>query len=93
MEAKFFKPFQVFYLIGKQVYKLELPRKSKIYDIFHVLLLEQDITRKGQVDENATKLDAGDDKGGEYKVKAICNSTVYVRESVGHLSGLYYLVF
>ena len=34
-------------------------------------LLEQDITKKGQVDENATKLDAGDNESGKYEVKAI----------------------
>ena len=55
-------------------------------------LLEQDTTRKGRVDDNATELDAGNDEGGEYKVKAIRDSTVYARESAGYLPGLYYLV-
>ena len=56
-------------------------------------LLEQDSTRKGRVyEENAEKLDAGDDSG-EYEVEVIRDSTVYVRVSEsGHLSGLYYLV-
>ena len=40
LEAKFFGPFRVLYLIEKQVYKLELSNKYKIYNIFHVLLLE-----------------------------------------------------
>ena len=40
LEAKFFGPFQVIYLVEKQAYKLELPRKWRIYDIFHVSLLE-----------------------------------------------------
>ena len=58
-------------------------------------LLEQDTTRKGRVDENATeltKLDAGGDDSGEYEVEAIRDSAVYARESAGHLPGLYYLV-
>ena len=54
-------------------------------------LLEQDTTRKGRVDENATELDAGEDSG-EYEVEAIRDSAVYARESAGHLPGLYYLV-
>ena len=55
-------------------------------------LLDQDTTRKGRVDENSTELDTSDDKSGEYKVEAICNSAVYVRESAGYLPRLYYLV-
>ena len=56
-------------------------------------LLEQDTTRKGRMDENATELDAGDDDSGEYEVEAIRDSEVYVRKSEsGHLPGLYYLV-
>ena len=39
-KSKFFGPFQVFYIVGKQAYKLELPTKWKIYNIFHMSLLE-----------------------------------------------------
>ena len=91
LEAKFFGPFRVLHPVGKQAYKLELPRKWRIHDVFHVSLLEQDTTRKGRVDENATELDAGEDSG-EYEVEAIRDSAVYARESAGHLPGLYYLV-
>ena len=91
LEAKFFGPFRVLHPVGKQAYKLELPKKWRIYDVFHVSLLEQDTTRKGRVHE-AEELDAGDDSG-EYEVEAIRDSAVYARESEsGHLPGLYYLV-
>ena len=40
LETKFFRPFRVLHLIGKQAYKLKLPKKWRIYDIFHMLLLE-----------------------------------------------------
>ena len=44
------------------------------------------------MDENAIKLDAGEDSG-KYEVEAIWDSTVYTGESESdHLSGLYYLV-
>ena len=47
-----------------------------------------------QVDENhITKLDAGNNESGDYKLVAICDSTVYAKESTGYLLGLYYLVF
>ena len=51
LEAKFFGPFRVLHPVGKQAYKLELLKKWRIYDVFHVLLLEQDTTRKERVDE------------------------------------------
>ena len=42
---------------------------------------------------NAIKLDAGDNKGDEYKVEAIWDSAVYAKESKsGYLLGFYYLV-
>ena len=40
LKIKFFGSFRMLYPMGKQVYKLELSRKWKIYDVFHVLLLE-----------------------------------------------------
>ena len=63
-----------------------------IYDVFHMLLLEQNMTRKGRVDNKITKLDDVDNKGAEYKIKAIWDSTVYAKESTSYLLGLYYLV-
>ena len=95
LEAKFFGPFRVLHPVKKQAYKLELPRKWRIHDVFHVSLLEQDTTRKGRVDEEVRQMefDAGDDESGEYEVEAIRDSAVYARESKsGHLPGLYYLV-
>ena len=46
-------------------------------------LLEQNITKKARVDKNATKLaklDASNDKGGEYKMKTICDSAIYAKK-------------
>ena len=58
-------------------------------------LLEQDITRKGQVDEKTAKqlkFEAGSDNE-EYEVESIRDSAVYTRKSeAGHLPGFYYLV-
>ena len=57
-------------------------------------LLEQDITRKGGVDEKILQLEFEDDgKGKEYEVEAICNSAVYAKESESsQLPGLYSLI-
>ena len=82
LEHKFFGSFQVLYLVGKQAYKLELPTKWKIYNVFHMSLLEQDTTRRGQVDNQALpepekelEFEVGDNK--EYEVEAIIDSVVY----------------
>ena len=53
LKSKFFGPFQVLYVIEKQAYKLKLPMKWKIHNIFHISLLEQDITRTKQIDNKA----------------------------------------
>ena len=91
LKAKFFRPFQVLHLVGKHAYKLELPKKWRIHDVFHMSLLEHDSTRKERV-EKEPELDAGNDSE-EYKVEAIQNSAVYAMEfESGHLLGLYYLV-
>ena len=55
LEAKFFGPFRVLHLVGSQAYKLELPKRWRIHDVFHVSLLEQDTTRKGWVDEKTAE--------------------------------------
>ncbi len=60
---------------------------------FHILLLEQDITRKGQVDKTMSRLEfKSNSDSEEYKVKVICNNAVYLRELKDHLSSLYYLI-
>ena len=94
MKTKFFGQFRILYPIGKQVYKLELLRNWIVHNVFHVSLLEQEITRKRRVDEEVRQIefDAGNNSG-KYKMEAIWNSAVYARESEsGHLPGLYYLV-
>ena len=58
---------------------------------FHVSLLEQDIIKKGRMDDENVKLDTGDENG-KYEVEVIWDSEVYARElESGHLPVLYYL--
>ena len=91
LEAKFFRLFQVLHPVNKQAYKLELPKKWRIHKVVHVLLLEQDITKKERV-KKVPELDAGDNSK-EYELEAIWNNTLYALESEpGHSLRLYYLV-
>ena len=44
-------------------------------------------------ENNVIKLDTGDNESDKYKIEAISNNMINARELIGHLSGLYYLVF
>ena len=89
--GKVFWAVRVLHLVGKQAYKLKLHRNWKIHDVFHVLLLEQNITRKGRMNKfSVPEFEPGDNK--EYEIEAIRDSIVYTKEVDGHLPGLYYLV-
>ncbi len=85
LKSKFFGPFQVFHAVKKQAYKIKLPTKWKIYDIFHVLLLKQNITKKKRVDkalpepEKNIKFGARGNK--EYEIEAIIDNAVYSQQT------------
>ena len=81
LEAKFFGHFRVLHLVDSQAYKLEVPKRWSVYDVFYMFLLELDTTKKGRVDEKTAKqleFEAGGNNK-EYKVEGICDSAVYVR--------------
>ena len=40
LKARFFRPFKILHLVGKQVYKLQLFKKWKIHDVFYMSLLK-----------------------------------------------------
>lgn len=70
-----------------------MPKKWKIYDIIHVLLVKHNITRKRWVNEIITQLKfEAYDNDKEYKIEKIWDSTIYTKESGNYLSRLYYLV-
>lgn len=62
LEVKSFRLFRLLHLMGKQAYKCELPKRWRIHNVFLVLLLEQNTTKKRRVDENVIELDAGGNK-------------------------------
>lgn len=69
----------------KQVYKLKLEKKWRIYNVFYISLLEQDIIKKRGVDETTSQLKYDKNGNKKYKFKVIYNSIVYTRKSKGHL--------
>lgn len=90
LKAKFFRLFCILHSVGKQAYKMKLPKKWRIHNIFHVLLLEKNVTKKGRVD---IQLELKKSNSQKYEVKIIWDNVVYTRELKSHLSSLYYLIF
>ena len=78
------------HLVGKQTYKLELPKIWKIHNIFYISLLKSNTTKKKWMNNMQLEFKAGDDK--EYEVDGIWDSAVNAKESAGQLLGLYFLV-
>ena len=71
LEAKLLGLFQVLHLVGKQTYKLKLPKKWRIYNIFHISLLEQYITENGQVHDIQLVFEFKAYNNKKYKVDSI----------------------
>ena len=78
--------------VGRQSYKLELPKWWRIHNVFYVLLLEQNITKRERVDKKITEFEFEASNSEEYKVETIWDSAVYANEAESHLPNLYYLV-
>ena len=92
LEAKFLSIFRVLHPVGKQAYKLKLPKKWRIHDVFHVSLLEQDITKKKRVNDTQLDFESKASNNKKYEVNSIWDSAVYAKELAGQLPELYYLV-
>ena len=80
------------HLVGKQGYKLKLLKRWRIYNVFYLLLLKQNTTKKERVVKKMIELEFEANNSKEYKVEAIYDSAVYTKEAKAHLSSLYYLV-
>lgn len=57
-----------------------------------MFLLEQDNTRKEQVDKNTTRLEFDQGNKKKYNIEEIHDSVIYVKELEDHLPKLYYLI-
>ena len=59
-----------------------MPKKWKIHNVFYVFLLEQNTTKKKQVNDTQLDFEFEISNNEEYKVDGIWNSTVYTKESI-----------
>ena len=67
------------YPVSKQASKFKLPKKWTIHNMFHMSLLEQNITKKKPVQE-VLELNAGNKDNVKYKMEVIWDSMVYANE-------------
>ena len=81
MKAMFFSFFLVLYPVSKQAYMSRLSKKSKIYCIFYVFLLEQNITKKGPINYILQDFEFQIGNNKKYKIDDISNSVVYTKKS------------
>lgn len=64
-----------------------------MHNIFYISLLEQETTKKRQVDKKFGQIEFDSrDNNKEYKVEVIQDNVVYVKELKGYLLELNYLV-
>lgn len=62
----------------KHAYKLELTKRLRTHDVFHVSLLEHDHIKKGLAAEKMSQVEFEKKADGEeYEVEAIQDSAVY----------------
>lgn len=94
LEYKYLSPFEVLKAVGKQTYRLKLPTKWRIHHVFHVLLLERDVTRREMVDQKiANQLEFEEEKQPEQEVDSIIDRMVFAERAIdGRLPALYYLI-
>lgn len=77
LEAKFFNLFRVLYLVDKKTYKLKLLVNWKTHNVFYLSLLEQDITKRRQINDKRIELKFAAGKDKKYEVEIIQDSAIY----------------
>ena len=104
LEWKSFGPFKVLDTIGDQAYRLDISKRWRIHDVFHVSLLEEVVPKKGEkapleLTYQPGDIDIEEDEeftNEEFWVEAILDSKVYKEGQVPDKPysepGLYYLV-
>lgn len=77
LSFKFLGPFEVLDLVGKQAYRLKLPKSMKIHPVFHVSLLEPYRVRAGESPRNPSPELINEDGEPEYVVDEILDHRLY----------------
>ncbi|GAB7336849.1 hypothetical protein MBLNU13_g00019t1 [Cladosporium sp. NU13] len=71
LSAKFVGPFEIVEKVGQQAYRLRLPPKYRIHDVFHISLLKAHYDRAGELPANAAAPDIDSDGEEAWEVEKI----------------------
>ena len=75
LDYKYYGLFEIKELVKKQVYRLKLPKKVKIHDVFHVFLLEP--YKKTNDSNIPVPLPIVVEKKDKYKIEKILDSRIH----------------
>jgi hypothetical protein len=71
LSAKFVGPFEIVEKVGRQAYRLRLPPKYRIHDVFHIALLKAYYDRAGESPANAAAPEIDSDGEEAWEVEKI----------------------
>ena len=94
LEHKYLGPFKILEAVRKQAYRLKLLAKWQIHPVFHISLLERDVTRKEAVVQKiADQLEFEEGEQPEQEIDSIIDSLIFAKEAIDSKPpGLYYLI-
>lgn len=83
LKHKYFSPYEILEVMGKQANKLILPSKWHIYPVFHVLLSKGDVIRREAIDQKiVNQFKFEERKQSEQKVDSIMDSMVFAKQVI-----------
>ena len=79
-EIRFFELFQILHFMKKYTYKLKLHEKLRIYNIFYILLFEQNSSKKKRINKMVIRLNFKVSNNKMYKIEEIWDDIVNTEE-------------
>ena len=90
-KQSFWGNYKCFILLANKFIYSSFFKTWKIYNVFNMLIVNQENTKKWRINKNKIELDIVNNK--KYKIKVIQDTMIYAKDLISdYLSRLYYLV-